>query len=215
VLHADGYTGFDGLYASGRLVEAACWAHVRRGFYDLHAKGKSPLATEALVRIQPLYAIEDEVRGRPPGERRRARQARAGPLLLEMRAWLQETLQRLPKRGDLAKAIRYALRRWMALTRYLDDGTIEIDNNPVERAIRPIALGRKNWLFAGSDTGGARAAAIASLITSARLNRIEPEAYLRHVLERIAENPIKRIAELLPWNCASLINAAPDVRHAA
>ncbi|HEX3142227.1 MAG TPA: IS66 family transposase, partial [Rhizobacter sp.] len=137
VLHADGYAGFDGLYKSGGLLEAACWAHVRRGFYDLHAKGKSPLATEALLRIQALYVVEDEVRGRAPLERRQMRQARAGPLIAEMRAWLQTTLQRIPKRGDLAKAIRYALTRWTALTRYLDDGTIEIDNNPVERAIRP------------------------------------------------------------------------------
>jgi hypothetical protein len=137
------------------------------------------------------------------------------PLIVQMRAWLQATLQRIPKRGDLAKAIRYALTRWTALTRYLDDGTIEIDNNPVERAIRPIALGRKNWLFAGSDAGSARAAAVASLIATAQLNRIEPEAYLRHVLERIAEHPIRRVAELLPWNCAGLVAGAKDLRHAA
>jgi transposase len=214
VLHADGYTGFDGLYDGGR-VEAACWAHVRRKFFDLHATGKAPLATEALTRIQALYTIESDISGRPPDERRGTRQTRAGPLLADMKKWLDMTLLRVPRRGDLAVAIRYALGRWAALTRYADDGTVEIDNNPVERAIRPIALGRKNWLFAGSDAGGVRAAAIASLIATAKLNGIEPEAYLRHVLERIPEHPIKRVAELLPWNCNGLRNAKFEVRRAA
>jgi transposase len=124
---------------------------VRRKFFDLHVSGKSPMASEALRRIQALYPIEDEARGRPPDERRRVREKRAQPLLEEMRAWLDETLRRASRRSDLATAIRYALSRWTALTRYASDGCIEIDNNPVERAIRPIALGRKNWLFAGSD----------------------------------------------------------------
>jgi transposase len=214
VLHADGYAGFEGLYQAGRVIEAACWAHVRRHFFDLHAMGKSPLASEALLWIQRLYAVEDDVRGRPPDERRRVRKARAEPLLAEMRAWLEATLGRVSRRGDLAKAIRYALTRWTALTRYVDDGRIEIDNNAVERAIRPIALGRKNWLFAGSDTGGARAAAIASLVSTARLNGLNPEAYLRHVLERIAEHPARQVAELLPWNCAEFATATA-LQHAA
>lgn len=215
VLHADGYAGFDGLYQDGRVIEAACWAHVRRKFYDLHAARQSPVAAEALQRIRALYAVEDEVRGQPPDERRRVREKRAGPLLDDMRAWLDTTLRQTSKRSDLASAIRYALTRWTALTRYVGDGRIEIDNNPVERAIRPIALGRKNWLFAGSDVGGTRAAAIASLIATVRLNGLDPEAYLRHVLERIATHPARRVGELLPWNCASLTAMAQEIRRAA
>lgn len=213
-IHADGYSGFTGLYQAGRVIEAACWAHVRRHVHDLHVTGDAPLASEALMWIQRIYAIEDDVRGRPPDERRRVRQARAKPLLAEMQAWLEATLGRVSRRGDLAVAIRYALTRWTALTRYVDDGSIEVDNNPVERAIRPIALGRKNWLFARSDAGGARTAAIASLIATARRHGINPEAYLRHVLERIAEHPARQVAELPPWDCAELA-AAPALRDAA
>jgi hypothetical protein len=140
VLHADGYAGFEGLYDAGRVMEAACWAHVRRKFFDMHAAGKSPVASEALARIQALYAIEEDVRGRLPDHRRRARQTRAGPLVADMRAWLDAMLRSSSKRSDLAAAIRYALGRWPALMRYIDDGTVEIDNNPVERAIRPIPM---------------------------------------------------------------------------
>jgi transposase len=200
VLQADGYAGFEGLYEGGRVVEAACWAHVRRGFYDLHATGQAPLATEAIRRIGLLYAVEEEIRGKPPDVRARVRQEKAGPALAETRAWFTATLGRVPGRSDLAGAIRYALARWGALTRYVGDGRLEPDNNPVERAIRPLALGRKNWLFAGSDAGGRRAAAIASLVATARLNGLDPEAYLRDVLGRIADHPVSRVADLLPWN---------------
>jgi transposase len=200
VLQADGYRGFEGLYEGGHIIEAACWAHVRRGFYDLHITGQAPLATEALRRIGLLYAVEPEIHGQPPDARARVRQARAGPVLENLHSWFTATLGRISGRSDLAGAIRYALARWEALTRYVADGRIEPDNNPVERAIRPLALGRKNWLFAGSDTGGHRAAAIASLVATARLNGLDPEAYLRNVLERIADHPVRCVAELLPWN---------------
>jgi transposase len=201
-LQADGYSGFNRLYDTGCIQEAACWAHVRRKFFDLHEAHSSPITTEALERIGSLYAIESEIRGRSPDERRRERQTRSRPLLTSLQRWLKESLTRLSRKSETAVAIKYALGRWPALVRYCDDGLLEIDNNSAERALRAVALGRKNYLFAGSDLGGDRAAAIYSLIGSAKLNGLDPEAYLREVLARIADHPMKRIAELLPWHCA-------------
>ncbi len=202
MLQADGYSGFNGLYDRGKdpLTEVACWAHVRRKFYDLTLAKNSPLAQEALTRIASLYAVEAEIRGRSPTERAAARQSRAGPHLDALHDWLQLTLTQISKKSALANAIRYALTRWVALTRYRDDGRLEIDNNAAERALRTVALGRKNYLFAGSDAGGHRAASLYTLLGTAKLNDINPETYLRYVLERIAEHPINRIDELLPWN---------------
>lgn len=202
-LQADAYAGFNRLYENGRIQEAACWAHVRRKFFDLQQAHGSPVATEALERIAALYGIEQEIRGRPPDERRQVRQARAKPLLASLRQWFEATLPKLSRKSDTTAAIRYALSLWDALVRYSDDGRIEIDNNAAERALRAVALGRKNYLFAGSDAGGERAAAIYSLIGSAKLNGLDPEAYLRQVLTRIADHPITRIDELLPWNFVS------------
>ncbi len=199
-LQADGYAGFSKIYDGGRVVEAACWAHVRRKFVDLHELHKSPVAGEMLDRIGALYAIEKAIRGRPPDQRRSVRQERSRPLLDALHLWLEQTLTTLSQKSATAKAIRYALTRWEALGRYCDDGRIEIDNNAAERALRCVALGRKNFLFAGSDAGGERAAAIYSLLGSAKLNGYNPEAYLREVLTRIAEHPITRITDLLPWN---------------
>jgi len=200
VLQADAYSGFGPLYENGKIVEAACWAHARRKFYDIYMVDRSPIATEALQRIGLLYTIERDIRGTLPAQRVRVRQERAGPLLDELHRWLAVTLQRVSVKSELAGAIKYALVRWMALTRYRDDGRIEIDNNSAERSIRPLVLGRRNYLFAGSDSGGERAASIYSLIGTTLLNGRDPYLYLRHVLERIAEHPINRVEELLPWH---------------
>ena len=180
----------------------ACWAHARRKFYEIHALHASPTTSEALAKIAALYAIEDEIRGKPAELRREVRQSRAKPLLDQLHKWMEKAVRQLSPKSETAAAIRYSLSRWRALTRYLDDGRLEMDNNSAERALRVVALGRKNYLFAGSDTGGERAAAIYSLIGSAKLNGIDPEHYLRTVLARIAEHPISRIADLLPWNLA-------------
>lgn len=204
VLHVDGYAGFERLTARGDVVLAACWAHTRRKFYDVEQATGSPIATEALRRIGDIYAVEAKARGASPAQRMAWRRALSGPLLKDMKRWLEAQLGLLPARSTLAEAIRYALGRWANLTRFVDDGRIELDTNPVERAIRPVALGRKNHLFAGSDGGGHRWAMICSLIETAKLNGVEPYAWLRDVLERmIAGHPINRLDELMPWNWAA------------
>jgi transposase len=203
-LQADAYAGFQQLYENGRIQEAACWAHVRRKFYDLQQAHASQVSTEALERIAALYGIEKEIRGRPAEARRAVRQERSKPLLASLREWFEATLPKLSRKSDTTAAIRYALTRWDALTRHCEDGSLEIDNNAAERALRGVALGRKNYLFAGSDSGGERAASIYSLIGSAKLNGLDPEAYLREVLTRINDHPINRIEELLPWNLAGI-----------
>jgi transposase len=205
-LHADGYAGFGGLYepepgtGTARLAEVACWSHARRGLYEVHLATTSPIAKEALERIADLFAIERELRGREPGARLEARRERSLPLLDELRGFLDASLARVSGKGSLARAVRYALTRWEALTRFTTDGRLEMSNNAAERAIRPLALGRKNYLFAGSDAGGRRAAAVYTIVETARMNGLDPEAYLADVLARIADHPANRIDELLPWN---------------
>ena len=202
-LQADAYSGFHHLYGDGAIYEVACWAHTRRKFHDIHVAHASPTTTEALARIGALYGVEEEVRGKPADVRRDIRQARAKPLLDDLRRWMEKTLQSLSTKSETAGAIRYALTHWRALTRYLDNGLLEIDNNAAERALRTVALGRKNYLFMGSDSGGQRAASLYSLIGTAKLNGLDPAFYLRTVLATIAEHPINRIKELLPWNVAA------------
>src|SRR5271157_1302909 len=213
ILQADGYAGYAGLYDRG-VTEAACWAHARRKFFDVHASTRSPPALEALQRIAALYAIEATIRGQSPDARLAARTAQSAPLFTALRQWLEQTQARISGKSDLAGAIRYTLSRWGALTLVLRDGRACIDNNAAERSMRPMTLGRKNWLFAGSDSGGERAAAIYTLTETAKLNGLDPEDYLHAVLERIADHPVKRVHEFLPWNLDG-IRRRLDQRDAA
>lgn len=200
VLHVDGYAGFEQLTAKGDIVLAACWAHTRRKFYDVAQATGSPIAQEALRRIGELYIIEAEMRGQSPPHRLIVRRERSKLVIADLRTWLEAQLAQVSGRSTLAEAIRYALARWQGLTRFLHDGRIELDTNPVERAIRPVALGRKNHLFAGSDGGGERWAIICSLIETAKLNGVEPYAYLADILQRMVHgHSVNRLDELLPW----------------
>lgn len=205
-LHADAYSGFNSLYAPDtvtgqpRLSEIACWAHARRYLYEDYEHTGSPAANHALRLISDLFAIEADIRGKSPTERLAVRQHRSLPLLENLKTFLEGTLARISGKTDLAKAIRYTTLRWDQLTRYTTDGRLEMSNNAAERSIRPLALGRKNYLFAGSDAGGKRAAAIYTLIETARMNDLDPEAWLADVINRIADHPINRISDLLPWN---------------
>ena len=213
ILQADAFAGFNKLYEGGAIQEAPCMAHIRRKFFDLMKANNSPIAAEAVQRIAALYLIEKEIKGRSVDHRRDVRTARARPLFDDMRRWLGQALTQLTPKSETAAAIHYALQLWDALARYLDDGRIEIDNLIAERALRPVAIGRRNYLFAGSDKGAERAAILYSLIGTARLNGMDPEAYLRYVLARIGEHPINRIEELLPWNVVGKL--APALQQAA
>ena len=205
ILQADAFAGYDALFADGQVLEAACWAHARRKYYEIH-KGQrempGTLAHQALLRIGALYAIEKDIRGKSADERRRQRQSRAKPLVEALHGWLHDALGQLSAKSSMAQAIGYTLNHWQALTRFVDDGRIEMDNNAAERALRAVVLGRKNYLHFGSDAGGERAAVIYTLIGSCKLGGIDPQAYLHHVLGRIADHSINRIDELLPWRVA-------------
>ena len=211
ILQADAYSGYDRLFEDGRIVEAACWSHARRKFYDIHEQQRKlpgTVAHEALQRIAAIFAIEADIQGQRPEERMRQRQLRTRPVLDELQRWLVATLTEISAKSPMALAIGYAMSNWRALIRFVDDGRMEAHNNIAERALRGVAIGRKNYLHLGSDSGGERAAVIYSLLGTAKLNGLNPRAYLRHVLDRIAEHPINRIDELLPWAVADQINTA-------
>jgi hypothetical protein len=218
ILQADAYGGYGELYAArrstGPVLEAACWAHARRKFFELadvegaarkKARGEKsglvyPLALEAVQRIDALFAIERELNGRTAADRQIARQEQGATLVAELEGWLRNNREKLSRGHDLTKAINYMLRRWPSFARFLDDGRICLSNNAAERALRCVALGRKAWLFCGSDRGGQRAAILYSLIVTARMNNVDPQAWLADVLARIADHPATRLDDLLPWN---------------
>ena len=229
VVHCDAYAGFNelfGLFPHRRpkaragpvgLKRSLCWSHARRKLYELYVALNSPIAAEAVERIDALYTIEREIRGLDPEARLRERRAREVPLLEALHSWLTAQLARLPRSSALARAIRYTIKpeHWPALSYYCTDGRADMDNNAAERSVRDVALGRRSYLFAGSDQGGERAAAMYSLIGSCKLNGIDPEAYLRYVFKRIADHPINRIDELLPWNVRLPSPHEEAVREAA
>ncbi len=215
LMQADAYSGYNGLYVAGRkpgpIIEAACWAHGRRKFFELAELQKAPVAIEAVRRIDELLAVEREINGRPPDQRLAVRRERSRPLVDALETWLRAERKKLSSKNPLAKAMDYSLKRWAAFTRFLDDGRVCMTNNAAERAVRGIAVGRRNWTFCGSDSGGHRAAVIYTLIETAKLNGVDPRAWLADVLARIADHPMKQLSALLPWNW----KAAPENRAEA
>lgn len=215
ILQADGYKGYWKLYSSGavglsRFKEAACWAHWRRDFHDIWTSNKSEIAREALDRIGALYDIERSINGQPPEIRLAARQKQSKPKAEAFRLWAEAQLTRIPGKGDLAAAFRYGLSRWSSLCLFMEDGRVAIDNNAAERALRPIGVGRRNWLFAGADTGAETLARAMTIIETAKMNGLDPQAYLADVLDRIHDHKINRLDELLPWNWSRLVTISAE-----
>lgn len=214
-MHADAFADYNALYRPepgkpARTQHAACWAHARRKLFEVHEATKSPIAEEGLRRIQALYQVEVGITGKSVAERLAERQARSKPLLTALKDWMQAQRRRASSKTALGKALQYTLGRWEALARYADDGRLAIDNNLAERLLRGIAISRKNFLFLGSDKGGERAAILYTLIESAKLNGLNPEAYLAHVIDRLAKGHLaSRLADLLPWNCKDDIANRP------
>jgi transposase len=207
IMQADAFAGFNSLYDAKRqpapIVEAACWSHGRRKFFDLAKLTKAPIAIEAVRRIDELFEIERAINGKTPEHRIAVRHEKSKPLVADLEVWLRQQRALVSSKSEIAKAINYSLNRWEAFTRFLDDGRICLSNNAAERAIRCVAVGRKNWTFAGSDSGGHRAAAVYSLIESCKLNDVDPQAWLADVLTRLPDYPANKIADLLPWNWKS------------
>lgn len=213
-LQVDAYAGFNRLFepvgpcTQASKIEIGCWAHARRAFFDVHVATKSPTAEEAILRIDALFELEAQIRGQSPEARRAARQAHAVPLLADLKKWMIATVSQVDKSSALAKAFNYALNHWPALTRYTENGRCEMSNNTAERSIRGIGVGRRNYLFMGSQSGGERAAIAYTLIETCKLNGIDPQAYLEYVLTHIGEQPANRIDELLPWNVADKLHTS-------
>jgi transposase len=203
ILQADAYAGFNRLYEPtrdpGPILEAACWAHARRKLFELAAVSQAPIATEAVRRIDELFKTEREINGQPAEQRLAVRKERSKPLVIALEAWLRAQNERVSRKSEIGKALAYALNHWAALTRFLEDGRICMSNNAAERALRGIAVGRRNWTFAGSDRGGERAAALYTLVETCKLNGVDPQAWLADVLARLPDHPAKRIGDLLPW----------------
>lgn len=215
ILQADGYKGYGKLYSPGadglpRFKEAACWAHWRRDFHDIWTSNKSEIAREALDRIGALYDIERGINGQPPEIRLAARQMQSKPKVEAFRHWAEAQLTRIPGKGDLAAAFRYGLSRWSSLCLFMEDGRVAIDNNAAERALRPIGVGRRNWLFAGADTGAETLARAMTIIETAKMNGLDPQAYLADVLNRIHDHKINRLDELLPWNWSPFVTISAE-----
>lgn len=209
ILQADAYAGFKALYAPDKegnikVREAACWAHLRRDFHDAWKATGSAIAREAIDRIGAVYDIEREITGTSSENRLAVRQKQSKPKVVAFKAWAEDQLGKISGKGDLAKAFRYALKRWPSFTLFLDDGRVAIDNNVAERAIKPVVIGRKNWMFAGRDSGGETLAAAMTIIETAKMNGLNPQAYLADILGRIQDHKVNRLDELLPWNWASL-----------
>jgi len=202
-VHADGYSGFNGLFGENKADEMACMAHVRRKFVDVFTAQGSSIAEEAIRRIAELYAVEKDAQGKPPKDRVALRQAKARPTFDDFEVWLHAQLPKISGKFPLAKAIRYALGRMPKARPYLDNGHLELDNNTAERAVKPVAIGRKNWMFAGSEGGGKAMAIAFTLIETAKLNNVDPQAWLTWVLAQIADHKINRLDELMPWRYAA------------
>lgn len=200
MIHADGFTGFNGLFGTDRASEQACMVHVRRKFVDIYESEGSAIAEEAIKRIATLYAVEKEARYKPAEERMALRQDKAKQVFDDLEAWLSLQLPKISGKSTLAAAIRYALGRMPKARAYLDDGKLELDNNICERSIRPVTLGRKNYLFMGSKGGGDAAAIAYTLVETCRMNKVDPEAWLRWVLARVADHKMNRLDDLMPWN---------------
>ncbi|BAQ67586.1 transposase [Rhodovulum sulfidophilum] len=215
ILQADAYAGFKELYerradGSAQFREAACWAHLRRDFHDVWTATKSEIAREALDRIGKLYDIERQIAGQSAEVRHAIRQEKSKPKVDAFRAWAEQQLTRIPGKSDLAKAFRYGLNRWPSFCLFLDDGRVATDNNAAKRGMRPIGVGRRNWLFAGPDTGGETLARAMTLIETAKMNGIDPQAYLADVLDRIHDHKINRLDELLHWNWQAQRPSVPE-----